>query len=65
MRYIKTDGKHYLNIGVRAFYKGGQPKNMEPKKCLEWKWFNLDDLPKNLFQGTELTLKNFKAEKIY
>lgn len=65
MRYLKSDGKHYLNVGIKADCKKGTPKVMEPKKCEKWKWFNLNKLPKKLFQGTELTLKNFKAKKIY
>ncbi|MFA6296495.1 MAG: NUDIX domain-containing protein [Patescibacteria group bacterium] len=64
-RYLKSDGKHYVNIGILAEYKGGIPKVMEPKKCLKWKWFSLKKLPKKLFQGTQLILKNYKAKKIY
>ena len=65
MRYIKTDGKHYLNIGIRAKYKGGEPKVMEPTKCEEWKWVGLNDLPEKLFEGTALILRNFRDKKIY
>lgn len=65
MRYIKTDDKHYLNIGIRAICKGGEPKNMEPEKCEGWDWFSLDHLPKRLFEGTELVIRNFKNRKIY
>ncbi len=65
MRYIKTDGKHYLNIGVKGTYKGGEPKVMEPDKCKEWKWVSLDNLPDNLFEGTELVINNFKKGTIY
>ncbi len=65
MRYLKSDGKHYLNIGIKAIYQGGDPKIMESDKCLEWKWFNLENLPDKLFQGTELTLKNYSSQKIY
>ncbi len=65
MRYIKTEGKHYLNVGVLGKYIGGEPKVMEPDKCVEWRWFALDNLPAPLFEGTELMIKNFKAGKIY
>jgi 8-oxo-dGTP diphosphatase len=65
MRYIESDGKHYLNIGIKAKYEGGAPKVMEPDKCKGWKWFNLNSIPEKLFEGTELTLKNFKKGKIY
>jgi len=25
LRYLKSDGKHYLNIGMKGFYEGGEP----------------------------------------
>ncbi|MFA6428532.1 MAG: NUDIX domain-containing protein [Candidatus Buchananbacteria bacterium] len=65
MRYIKTDNKHYLNIGIKAIYNGGEPKIMEPNKCQGWSWFALNNLPEKILEGTELIIKNFKARKIY
>ena len=65
LRYIETDRKHYVGIGVLAKYKGGEPKVMEPHKSIEWKWFDLANLPEPLFEGTALTIKNYKAHKIY
>jgi mutator protein MutT len=65
MRYIKTDSKHYLNIGLKALYQGGEPKNLEPEKCAEWKWFPLENIPENLFEGTSLVIRNYKDKKIY
>lgn len=65
LRYIKTDNKHYLNIGVKAEYQGGDPKIIEPEKCKEWRWFSLDDLPDKLLEGAELEIRNFKSGEIY
>lgn len=65
LRYITTDNKHFLNIGVKAEYDGGEPQVMEPEKCREWHWFSLDDLPGKLLEGTGLVIKNYKAGKIY
>lgn len=65
MRYIKTDDKHYLNIGVKAEYEEGTPIVAEPDKCQEWKWFDFEELPERIFEGTELTIKNYKDSKIY
>lgn len=65
MRYIESDGKHYLNIGIKGKYNGGEPRVMEQDKCKEWKWVSLDNLPDNLFEGTELVINNFKKGKIY
>ena len=65
MRYIKSDNKHFLNLGVKAEYKDGEPKVMEPQKCSEWKWFNLDDLPEKIFEATKQTINNYKENIIY
>jgi 8-oxo-dGTP diphosphatase len=65
MRYIKTDNKHYINLSVLGYYEGGEPKNVEPHKCQEWKWFSLDALPENMFEPTGITLKNYKDKVIY
>ncbi len=65
MRYLESDGKHYLNIGVKGFYEGGEPIVMEKDKCEKWSWFDLEGLPANLFEGTDLVLRNYKANKIY
>lgn len=65
MRYLKSDGKHYLNIGVKGLYEGGEPVVMEADKCEKWQWFSLNNLPTNLFEGTELTINNFKNGTIY
>lgn len=65
MRYIQSDGKHYLNIGVKGKYQGGEPIVMEKDKFEKWEWFDLDNLPENLFEGTGLVLNNFKNKTIY
>ncbi len=65
MRYLTTDNKHYLNVGVLGKYQGGEPVVMEPEKCQEWQWFPLEALPENLFQATAATLRNFTDRKIY
>jgi len=65
LRYIKSDGKHYVTVGVKARYKGGKVRLMEPEKCLKWQWFSLDNLPDKLLQGTELIIRNYRAGTIY
>lgn len=65
MRYIKSDNKHYLNIGIKAVYAGGEPQLLEPDKCAEWRWFSMDGLPDKLLEGPELVIRNFLDKKIY
>lgn len=65
MRYLKSDGKHYLNVGLKGKYISGEPVVMEENKCEKWGWFDLNNLPDNLFEGTELVIGNFKNNRIY
>lgn len=41
--------KHYVDIGMLAFWMSGDPKLMEPDKCLGWLWHPMDSLPDPLF----------------
>lgn len=57
--------KHYVGFGITAIYKAGELKLMEPEKCSEWRWFNLNVLPGNLFKATEKVMRNYLSKKIY
>lgn len=65
VRYIDSDDKHYLNIGVFARSSTGEPQLMEPDKCEKWAWFDLNDLPAKIFEGSQLTINNYKNKTIY
>ena len=41
--------KHYIQIGFRAEDPKGEPELREPGRCYEWKWFNTNEFPKNIF----------------
>lgn len=64
MRYITSDGKHYLNLGIRAECDG-EPKVLELHKCEEWEWFSLDNLPENIYEGTGLIIKALTSGTVY
>jgi 8-oxo-dGTP diphosphatase len=52
---MKDNDCHYVTLFFSANKYKGKVQRMEPEKCLEWKWFNPKDLPKNLF----IPFKNF------
>lgn len=56
--FFKETGKHYITIHSTTHHYSGELKINEPDKCSEWKWFNLDNLPHNLF----LSNANFFAQ---
>ncbi|OIO51793.1 MAG: hypothetical protein AUJ19_03655 [Parcubacteria group bacterium CG1_02_58_44] len=64
-RYIDTDGKHYVTIGVLAEYLEGEPQLLETDRCDEWRWFAPDALPDNLFEGTWWMIENSRSGRIY
>ncbi len=42
-------GKHYVDIGLIADWKSGEPKVCEPDKCEGWDWYDPKNLPEPLF----------------
>jgi 8-oxo-dGTP diphosphatase len=54
---FKKENKHYITIAMLADYDSGLVKIMEPNKCLEWKWFSLNEFPKTLFLPTKNLIK--------
>ncbi len=45
--------KHYITIQLIANKFDGELKNLEPNKHSEWKWFDLNHLPENLYSPTK------------
>lgn len=64
-RYIDSDGKHFVVLGIKANAAEGEPQLMEPDKFVEWRWFSFDDLPTPLFEGSKLSLNNYLTKNIY
>jgi len=58
---FKLENKHYISIFMKVHYPHSVIQNLEPHKVLEWRWFDFNDLPENLF----LPLKNLKASRFY
>lgn len=41
--------KHYIDIGVTADWKSGEPATKEPEKVEKWEWFDIKNPPQPLF----------------
>ena len=57
--------KHYTHINLMAYWKSGEPKVLEPEKCENWDWYNLNKLPSPLFRACEWAIESYKTGKNY
>lgn len=57
--------KHYVDIGLMADWKSGEPKTMEPNKIEGWNWYDMDHLPKPLFSTIPSYIESYKTGKNY
>lgn len=46
---FKEDNRHYISIFMRVKYKGCEVQNSEPEYAEGWDWYDINDLPKDLF----------------
>lgn len=53
--FFQESGKHYVTVVMQAQAYRGTPEIQEPDKCAEWRWFDSDKLPAELF----LPIANF------
>lgn len=49
---IEYAPKHYIDVGLIAEWKSGEPQVLEPDKREAWDWYDLNDLPQPLFAST-------------
>lgn len=52
--------KHFVTIGYICENFKGDPVAMEPEEIVEWKWFNLNDLPSPIFSPSKKILDAYK-----
>jgi ADP-ribose pyrophosphatase len=49
--FYPDEDKHMITISMLCRYGRGEAKVMEPEKCAEWRWVDLDSLPDNLMSA--------------
>lgn len=47
--FFQESGKHYVTVHLKACAFDGDVQICEPDKFAEWQWFDIDNLPKNIF----------------
>jgi len=60
-----VEDAHFITIGLFSDDFKGEAKVMEPDEITEWKWFDLDNLPKPIFFPSAKVLENYKKGKFY
>ena len=56
---------HYISVGMVAHSFEGIPRVMEPDELMAWKWFDLNDLPENIFSASKKTIDCYLQKKFY
>ncbi len=57
--------KHYCHIGMICDWKSGEPQVLEPHKCEEWKWFDINNIPENIFVSSKWAIDALKEGFIF
>ena len=57
--------KHYVDIGMIADWKSGEPKDIESEKIGEWQWYDMNNLPSPIFKGIDSYFEAYKTGKNY
>ncbi len=55
--------KHYVDIGMIADWKSGEPQVLEPDTLESWDWYDIDSLPSPLFEVVENYIEAYKTGK--
>ena len=60
-----TDTAHYVTAGFLVSSYEGEIKAMEPETILEWKWFDIDNLPENMYKPSRVVIEKYLNDIIY
>lgn len=60
-----TDTAHYVTAGFLVNEYSGEIKTMEPKTILEWKWFDINNLPSNMYKPSKKVIEKYLKGIIY
>jgi len=55
----RSRNEHYLQVGFVAHGISGNPVVKEPERCEEWRWFDFDELPKDIFPAHSKQIEIF------
>ena len=56
---------HYVSVGMIARKYSGEIRVNEPDEITEWRWFDIDKIPKKIFSASKKTIDCFLQKKFY
>lgn len=57
--------KHFIEIGLFADWKAGEPRVLEPDRTENWDWYDLDALPTPIFTSIPNYIEAYKTGKAF
>lgn len=60
-----TDTAHYVTAGFLVEEYSGEIKTMEPETILEWKWFDINNLPINIYKPSKKVIEKYLDGIVY
>jgi 8-oxo-dGTP diphosphatase len=60
---LKKEKQHWVGFNLLGRVKSGTPKNMEPDKFDDARWFDLNKLPKKLSRPTKEAVSDYLSGK--
>jgi len=61
----KNQYAHFITIGFFSENFSGEPEVMEPDEIVEWRWFDLDNLPAPLYFPSAEILECYRKKLFY
>lgn len=61
----KNEHAHFVTVGLLATKFKGQARAMEPDEITEWRWFDLNKLPRPRYFPSFEVIENYKQKKFY
>lgn len=61
----KITDAHFITVGILCTEFSGEVKTMEPEEIVEWRWFDINNLPNKIFFPSEKMISNYKTNQFY